>query len=89
MSDVERGIRNEIYRSLVLLGADSMLLASAASWANGADDDAVLADVRNWNEAKLLELKEWLPTMTGRQFEAVQEQIRQYEEARAALRQAA
>jgi hypothetical protein len=49
----------------------------------------VLADVHNWNEAKLLELKEWLPTMTGRQFEAVQEQIRQYEEAKGTLRQAA
>lgn len=89
MSEVERGIRGELYRSLVLLGADQMLLASAASWANGAEDEAVLADVRNWNEAKLLEMKEWLPTMTGQQFEAVQEQIRQYEEAREALRQAA
>lgn len=89
MSKVERGIRGELYRSLVLLGADPMLLASAAAWASGADDEEVLAGVRNWNEAKLLELKEWLPTMTGRQFEAVQEQIRQYEEARAALRPAA
>ncbi len=89
MSEVERGIRGELYRSLVLLGADPMLLASAASWANGAQDEEVLADVRNWNEAKLLEMKEWLPTMTGQQFEAVQEQIRQYEEAREAPRQAA
>lgn len=86
MSKVERGIRVELYRSLVLLGADAMLLASAASWAGGADDEEVLASVRNWNEAKLLEMKEWLPTMTGQQFEAVQAQIRQYEEARAALR---
>lgn len=89
MSEAERGIRGELYRSLLLLGADPMLLASAASWASGAQDEEVLADVRNWNEAKLLEMKEWLPTMTGQQFEAVQEQIRQYEEAREALRQAA
>lgn len=88
MSDIERDMRSELYRSLVLLGADSMLLASAASWANGARDEEVLADLSNWNEAKLLEMKEWLPTMTGREFEAVQEQIRQYEQARAARRQA-
>lgn len=86
MSDVERNIRGELYRSLVLLGADPMLLASAASWANGAADEEALADLRNWNEAKLLEMKEWLPTMTGRQFEAAQEQIRHYEEAGRALR---
>ncbi len=89
MSDVERSIRGELYRSLVLLGADEMLLASAASWANGAADEEVLAGLGNWNEAKLLEMKEWLPTMSGAQFDAVQEQIRQYEEAKGALRQAA
>ena len=51
--------------------------------------DGRIADLRNWNEAKLLELKEWLSTMTEGEVEAVQQRIRQYEEARGALRQAA
>lgn len=89
MSGVERDMRQELYLSLVLLGADALLLGTVATWANGAADDEVLADLRNWNEAKLLELKEWLPTMGGEQLEAVQEQIRLYQQAREASRQAA
>jgi hypothetical protein len=89
MSDIERDIRGELYLSLVLLGADPMLLASVSSWAGGADDSEVLAGVRNWNEAKLLEMKEWLPTMSEQEVDAVRGQIRLYEEAREAARQAA
>ena len=76
----------EIYLSLLLLGAEPMLLAAVASWRDGIDDKETLADLRNWNEAKLLELKEWLPTMTEAEVEAVQQRIRQYEEARQVLK---
>jgi hypothetical protein len=79
MSDVERDMRQELYLSLLLLGADPILLGAAASWANGAADDEVLADLRNWNAAKVLELKEWLPTMSGEELDAVQQRIAQYE----------
>ncbi len=89
MSDAQRDMRQELYLSLVLLGADPLLLGTVATWANGAADEEVLADLRNWNEAKLLEMKEWLPTMGGQQLDAVQEQIRLYQEARETARQAA
>jgi len=86
---MERDVRMELYLSLLLLGADPMLLAAVAAWRDGTDDEDVLADLRNWNEAKLLEMKEWLPTMTGAELETTQERIRQYEQARQALAQAA
>jgi hypothetical protein len=86
---MDRDVRMEIYLSLLLLGAEPMLLAAVAAWRDGAADKDVLADLRNWNEAKLLEMKEWLPTMSGAELEAVQERIRQYEEAREVLKHAA
>jgi hypothetical protein len=86
---MERETRTELYLSLLLLGADPMLHAAVAAWRDGTDDKDVLADLRNWNEAKLLEMKEWLPTMSGAELEATQERIRQYEDARQALAQAA
>jgi hypothetical protein len=86
---MDRDVRTEIYLALLLLGAEPMLAGALAQWRDGASEKDVLADLRNWNEAKLLELKEWLPTMSGTELEAVQERIRQYEEARAALEQPA
>jgi hypothetical protein len=86
---MQRDLRMELYLCLLLHGADPMLLGALASWRDGVDEGDVLADLRNWNEAKVLEMKEWLPTMTGSELEAVQERIRQYEEAREALKQAA
>jgi CHASE3 domain sensor protein len=86
---MERDVRMELYLSLLLLGADPMLLAAVTASREGADDKDVLADLRNWNEAKLLEMKEWLSTMSGAELEAAQERIRQYEDARQALEQAA
>jgi hypothetical protein len=86
---MERDLRMELYLSLVLLGADSILLGALASWRDGLEDKDVLADLRNWNEAKLLEMKEWLPTMTGSELDTVQARLRQYEDARLALKQAA
>ena len=86
---MERDLRMELYLCLLLLGADSMLLGALASWRDGTDDGDVLADLRNWNEAKRLEMKEWVPTMTGSELASAQERIRQYEEAREALKQVA
>jgi hypothetical protein len=75
----------ELYLSLVLLGADEMLLSSLAARRDGADDEALVAELANWNEAKMLEMKEWLATMSGVELEAARERIRHYEEARSAL----
>ena len=67
---------------MLLLGADEMLLASLAAWRDGTDDEALVADLANWNEAKVLEMKEWLSTMTGEELDAARERIAQYEAAR-------
>jgi hypothetical protein len=72
---MDRELREELYLSFLLLGADAMLLGAL----DNADPQDLLADLRNWNEAKLSELKEWLPTMSGSRLEAVEERIRQYE----------
>src|SRR3954469_12061561 len=85
---MQRDLRFELYLALLLLGADSILLGSLAAWRDGVDNDALIADVANWNEAKVLEMKEWLATMTGEELEAAQARIRQYEEARGALSEA-
>ena len=81
---MQSDLRLELYLALLLLGADEMLLASLAAWREGTDDDALVADLGNWNEAKVAEIKEWLATMTGEELDAARERIRQYEEARSA-----
>jgi hypothetical protein len=86
---MQRNLRLELYLALLLLGADEMLLAGLAAWRESADDEALVADLANWNEAKVLEMEEWLATMSGEELEAARERIRHYEQARAALRQAA
>lgn len=82
MADLQREVREEIYRSMVLLGADELLLGAIASWRDGATQRDVLADLRNWNEAKLLALKEWLPSMDGTELHATEQRVQQYEAAR-------
>lgn len=82
---MNREVRNELYLSLLLLGADAMLLGTIETM----DDQELLADMRNWNEARLLELKEWLPTMSGEQLEAVQQRVAHYESHRRSLKKAA
>jgi CHASE3 domain sensor protein len=72
---MDHELRDELYLSFLLLGADAMLLGTL----DNADAKDLLADLRNWNEAKLLEMKEWLPSMSGSRLEAVEERIRQYE----------
>jgi hypothetical protein len=86
---MNRDLRQELYLSLLLLGADPILLGALETWREGADEQDVLADVRNWNEAKRLEMKEWLATMSGAELEQARSRIHQYENARSALKQAA
>lgn len=86
---MDRDVRLELYLSLVLLGADPMLRGALEAWREELDEHDLLADLRNWNEAKVLEMKEWLPTMSAAELEASRARIREYEEARAALEQEA
>ena len=86
---MDNDVRMELYLSMLLLGADELLLASLAAWREAADDEALVADLANWNEAKMLEMKEWLSTMTGEELEAARERILQYERVRTGLKQAA
>jgi hypothetical protein len=86
---MDRELRLELYLALVLLGADDLLLGSLEAWREGAEDRDILADLRNWNEAKRLEMEEWLATMTEGELESVQQRIRQYEHARQTLKRAA
>jgi len=46
-----REIIEELYRALVLLGADSDLLATVGSWGDSLPDEDVLANLKAWNEA--------------------------------------
>lgn len=82
---MEPELRRELYLSMLLLGADPMLLGSIES----TEDKDLAAELHNWNEAKLAELKEWLPTMDGEQLEAAQQRIAQYEGQRRILKKAA
>ena len=82
---MDRHVRSELYLSLLLLGADPLLLGAIES----TDDRELLTDLRNWNEAKLAELKEWLPTTGGEELDAVQQRIAQYERYRRSLKKAA
>jgi len=86
---MDRELRHELYLALLLLGADEMLLGTVRAWCEGVDERAARAELRNWNEAKLSEIKEWLPTMTGAEREVLQERVRQYGEARGGLKRAA
>lgn len=74
-------IKAEIYRTLLLLHPDPILVKTIESWCAGADDAAVLTELRNWNEAKSLEMEEWLPTLTGRDHDAVQSKLDEYRKA--------
>ncbi len=49
---------NELYRALVLLGADSDLLGTVGSWGSSLPDEDVIANLKGWNEATLKETKQ-------------------------------
>ena len=86
---MERELRQELYLAFVLLGADDLLAGAVRAWRDGAPGSEALADLRNWNEAKLSEIKEWLPTMSGAELESMRQRVGQYEQARGELKRAA
>jgi hypothetical protein len=51
-------IKEELYRTLVLLGADNGLLGTVASWGDSLSDEDVLANLKGWNESATAETKE-------------------------------
>ena len=58
MNSIQREIIGELYRALVLLGADSGLLGAVGSWGDSLPEKDVLSNLRAWNEASLAEIKE-------------------------------
>jgi hypothetical protein len=44
-------IVQELYRTLILLGAESDVLGAVGSWGNSLPDEDVLASLRAWNLA--------------------------------------
>jgi hypothetical protein len=80
-------VKEEVHRTLLLLSSDPILLGTLESWSRGLPDQLALEDLHNWNEAKLLELQEWLPTLTGRELEEAQQRIAAYEKERDATQQ--
>ncbi len=53
-----REIINELYKTLVLLGADNALLGTIGSWGDSLPEADVLANLQGWNEETLRETKE-------------------------------
>jgi len=49
-------VKQELYRTLVLLGADNGLLGTVGSWGDSLSDEDVLANLQGWNEATLRQL---------------------------------
>ena len=82
---MDPNLRQELRLTLLLLGADPMLLGAI----DAVGDRELIADLRNWNEAKLAELQEWLPTMSGEELETTRQRIEQYESQRRSLKEAA
>ncbi len=54
----DREIISELYRALVLLGADSGLLGIIGSWCANLPAKDVLCGLKTWNDASLTEIKE-------------------------------
>ena len=55
---IQRLVVLEIYRSLVLLGADSLLLGVVGSWGDSLPESEVMDGIRCWNEERLELLKQ-------------------------------
>jgi hypothetical protein len=54
----DREIINELYRALVLLGADNGLLGIVGSWRANLPAKDVLCGLKTWNDAFVAEIKE-------------------------------
>ena len=57
MNPIQKEIVSEIYRALVLLGADNGLLGAVGSWGDSLPDEDVLANLKGWNEATFAEIR--------------------------------
>lgn len=75
-------IKSELFRTLTLLHPDPILMKTLESWCAGTRDEEVAQDLRNWNEAKYLELQEWMPTLGAQDLEAVQRKLAAYQSSR-------
>ena len=53
---VNREVVSELYRALVLLGANNDLLGTVGSWGDSLPDPDVLANLKGWNEETLKEI---------------------------------
>jgi hypothetical protein len=82
-------IKSEIHRTVLLLHPDPILRGVLESWCAGAKDEEVLVDLKNWNEAKSLEMHEWLTTLTGKELDAVERKLGEYQASKAPERKAA
>ena len=76
-------LKQELYRTVLLLSTDPILARTLESWGAGAPDADTLQALRDWNEAKALELQEWLPSMIGQDMEAVQKKLGEYQASKA------
>lgn len=54
-SSLNREIVTELYRTLVLLGADHALLGTVGSWGNSLPEGDVLDNLKAWNQETLKE----------------------------------
>ncbi len=66
---------------VLLLHPDPILVRTIETWCAGASDEEFLVELRNWNEAKYLEMQEWLTTLDGRDLEAVESKLAEYRKA--------
>lgn len=54
---LDREIIGELYRTLVLLGAENDLLGTLGSWKDSLPEQDVLSGLRAWNEGQLAKIK--------------------------------
>jgi hypothetical protein len=57
-STLTQQIINELYGTLVLLGADNGLLGTVGSWGDSLPDENVLSGLKTWNKATIEETKQ-------------------------------
>lgn len=62
---LEREIIGELYRSLVLLGAENDLLGTVGSWGDSLPDQDVLSGLRAWNKGQLAKIKDCIEHYEG------------------------
>jgi hypothetical protein len=55
MTKQQREVVGELYKTLVLLGADNDLLGTVGSWGGSLPDEDVLANLKAWNKQTLRE----------------------------------